>query len=531
MQALATIVSIVSLVAAGVFMFTGWKLYAKLALAAPALLLVSFLLDEFIEGWSFWIYLLPLLGVAALVYTMADDARTPADANEENQATDERNHESDTAQPRERISTRDGIARIAVAALTVVALIFGIAAVNEFNELDDRMSKIEAWAADLNGWFDRQGFVTQYELDTRLDEITQQFATVDDVEAVKDTLEKLTEGLDQHISDRIHAEVGATLASNGGVRPVTNPAVRRFNGGSEMGVPVCSGINPDGRTGAALQSYLASLPRSVVDACVAELDARFMSDEFLLADELTATGLDSRPYGDVVNDLRDPRSRLAALEWLREARTSTAIGCLGGTVVTQFYGEDGEEIKTVTKQARCDKDIVVVSTYQVDGNTVTTHRRISCGGQRMAPPQPTPETPPVKPRPKPKPTPTTTSPPTTTATTVPPSTSVPPPTTTAPEPKCFNEDGEPIFDGEFCGTPDSGPEQQPPQDNDPEDVAPTPNAPEEEPPPPPEEEPTQEERDAVGGGNEPPPELETDDEGNHAPAPEDGDDPPPPPPP
>lgn len=107
-----------------------------------------------------------------------------------------------------------------------------------------------------------------------------------------------------------------------------------------------------------------------------------------------------------------------------------------------------------------------------------------------------------------------TPPPTTTV--PPPPTTGPPPTTTPPEePKCFDEDGNPVYEEEYCGTPGSGPEQQPVDDNDPEHVAPTPNAPIVAPPPPPAEDPTEEEEEAVAD----PEETEISDE--EAPAPTD----------
>lgn len=90
--------------------------------------------------------------------------------------------------------------------------------------------------------------------------------------------------------------------------------------------------------------------------------------------------------------------------------------------------------------------------------------------------------------------------PTTTTTPTTPTTN-PPTSTTTPPVKCFDAQGQPVYIGSFCGTPDSGPDQQPVDDNDPDAVAPTPGAPIIPPPPPPSDNPTDEEEAAVGGDN------------------------------
>lgn len=210
-------------------------------------------------------------------------------------------------------------------------------------------------------------------------------------------------------------------------------------------------------------------------------------------------GNDREYWGQLILSLQDVENRLEPTFAVRDDPT-----------VDTFYQVDG--VHGIPDIVRGQIDSRVFPTLQfVDEATgyIWLEYKRDCGFQpiwphdRPVPPKFPPEEPPTTTT---IPTPTTTTMPAPTTTTMP-----TPTTTTTPEPeKCFDDAGNKVFDGAFCGTPDSGPEQQNPQDNNPEDVAPTENAPIVPPPPPPEDPPTPEEEEAVGGNNPPPPELEDD---------------------
>jgi hypothetical protein len=313
------------------------------------------------------------------------------------------------------------------------------ATANRTAELEGQVEELTAKVADLTSTVDDLNAVISAR-DETIGDLTEEVAKRDATIAERDAtitelniriteLEALLAEKDEFIaqleSDLARFTAGSVTDGSEGSRPVTNPlGVRRLKGGgSEFGMALCVNLNPDGLRGNTAKSYLESISDSEkAHECYKALDDVFDSDQWIAADEYDVVfndALTRRELGDKFAS--DPVSFEAALGALREARVSQSLSCLDGRKTTQWFASDWMTILEGVVDRPCERDVVVVSNYDTNGDSVidvTTYRRTHCGMQRLVPTTPPP----------PPPTTTTTTSSSTSSTTV-----VETTTTTVPE--------------------------------------------------------------------------------------------------